>query len=209
MALYCFSLTLHLGVGSGGFSPTLEDLGVRFSEPFSSLQLFFKVEISLCTLISLFRPGSVHNGQCRNQSRSELTGKLSGNIWPQSSQLAEPLWTDPGLKSGISVCKLISTLKKKKCRRGMNGWTIFPKFLQARNKAAATTTTIGTSRWELGLPPQQKKFRPCKSCAATLVYPRGVCLHIQSCQFAEPLWMDPGLKLSLIHISEPTRQNDI
>ena len=28
---------------------------------------------------------------------------------PQSPQLAEPLWTDPGLKSGISVRKLIST----------------------------------------------------------------------------------------------------
>ena len=31
----------------------------------------------------------------------------------QSSQLAEPLWTDPGLKSGISVHDLISSLKKK------------------------------------------------------------------------------------------------
>ena len=41
----------------------------------------------------------------------------------QSSQLAEPLWTDPGVKSGISVRKLISTLKKKKHRQGMNGRT--------------------------------------------------------------------------------------
>ena len=32
----------------------------------------------------------------------------------QSSQLAEPLKTDAGLKSGISVRELISTLKKKK-----------------------------------------------------------------------------------------------
>ena len=30
----------------------------------------------------------------------------------QSSQLAEPLWTDHGLKSGISEYELISTLKK-------------------------------------------------------------------------------------------------
>ena len=37
-----------------------------------------------------------------------------GNIGPQSSQLAEPLWTDPGLKRGISVRELISTSKKKK-----------------------------------------------------------------------------------------------
>ena len=34
---------------------------------------------------------------------------LSGNIQPQSSQLAEPLWTDPGVKSWISAHKLIST----------------------------------------------------------------------------------------------------
>ena len=33
--------------------------------------------------------------------------------WPQSSQLAKPLWTDPGMKSGISAHEVISTLKKK------------------------------------------------------------------------------------------------
>ena len=32
----------------------------------------------------------------------------------QSSQLTEPLWTDPGIKSGISVHELTSTSKKKK-----------------------------------------------------------------------------------------------
>ena len=31
--------------------------------------------------------------------------------------LAEPLWTDPSLKSGISVQELISTKKKKKKKR--------------------------------------------------------------------------------------------
>ena len=36
----------------------------------------------------------------------ELTRNLSGNARPQSSQLAEPLWTDPVLKSGISVREL-------------------------------------------------------------------------------------------------------
>ena len=40
--------------------------------------------------------------------RNELTRKSSGNTRPQSSQLAEPLWTDPGVKSGISVHELIS-----------------------------------------------------------------------------------------------------
>ena len=44
------------------------------------------------------------------------------NAQRQSSQLAEPLWTDPGLKSGISVHDLISTSRNnnKKRRRGIN-----------------------------------------------------------------------------------------
>ena len=46
--------------------------------------------------------------------------QLIKNIQPQSSQLTEPLWTDPGPKSGISVRKRISTLKKKKKKR--HGW---------------------------------------------------------------------------------------
>ena len=46
--------------------------------------------------------------------RNELTKNLSLNARPQSSQLAEPLWTDPGLKCAIGVRELISSLKKKK-----------------------------------------------------------------------------------------------
>ena len=42
-----------------------------------------------------------------NLSANELTRNSSGNTRSQSSQLAEPLWTDPGLKSGISVRELI------------------------------------------------------------------------------------------------------
>ena len=41
----------------------------------------------------------------------------SGNTRSQSSQVAEPLCTDPGLKSGISVRELISKLKKKLKKR--------------------------------------------------------------------------------------------
>ena len=37
----------------------------------------------------------------------------SGNARPQSSPFAEPLWTDTGLKSGISARELISILKTK------------------------------------------------------------------------------------------------
>ena len=46
---------------------------------------------------------------CGKLSGNELTRNLSGNIWPQLSQLAEPLWTDPGIKSGISVRELVYT----------------------------------------------------------------------------------------------------
>ena len=40
---------------------------------------------------------------------------------PQSFQFAEPLWTDPGVKSGISVRELISTSeeKRKKAQAGI------------------------------------------------------------------------------------------
>ena len=47
--------------------------------------------------------------RCGNLSENEFTRNLSGNTQQQLFQLAEPLWTDPGLKNGMSVCKLIST----------------------------------------------------------------------------------------------------
>ena len=56
---------------------------------------------------------AVH-ASCGNLSGNKLTHNLSEYIRPQSSQLDEPLWTAPDLKSGISVCELISTSKKKK-----------------------------------------------------------------------------------------------
>ena len=65
---------------------------------------------------------------------------------PQSSQLAEPLWTDPGLKSGVSVRELISTSKKKKKkrRRGMNGRTFSQKSSQARKKPPLSPCVVCT-----------------------------------------------------------------
>ena len=48
--------------------------------------------------------------ECGNLSGNELTRNLSGNTRPQSSQLAEPPWTDPDM-SGISVHKLNSPKK--------------------------------------------------------------------------------------------------
>ena len=55
------------------------------------------------------------------QETIELTRNSSGRTRPQSSQLAEPLWTDPGLKNGISVRELISTLKKEGEKSGGGG----------------------------------------------------------------------------------------
>ena len=71
-------------------------------------------------------------------SGNKLTRNSSGNILPQLSQLAEPLWTDPGLKSGITVPDLIFSLKKKKKkhRRGMNGQA----FSQNPRKRGKNTT---------------------------------------------------------------------
>ena len=49
----------------------------------------------------------------------DLTRNSSGDARPRSSQLAEPLWTDPGLKNETVVRDLISTPR----RRGKNaGW---------------------------------------------------------------------------------------
>ena len=47
----------------------------------------------------------------------ELTRNSSGNTRPQSSQLAVPPWTDPGIKTEISVRNLHSQKKKKKKER--------------------------------------------------------------------------------------------
>ena len=69
--------------------------------------------------------------------RKQLTRDLSGNIWPQSSQLAEPLWTDPGIKSGISVLELISIQKKRKKKKTAGGELMVehsPKILAGEEK---------------------------------------------------------------------------
>ena len=68
-------------------------------------------------------------------SGNKLTRNLLGNIQPQLSQLAEPLWTDPGIKSGISVCELISTLKKNAGGEWMVKLSL-KKFLLTRKKPA-------------------------------------------------------------------------
>ena len=75
-------------------------------------------------------------------SGNELTHNSSGNTRSQSSQLAEPLWTDLSLKSGISVREVICT-KKKKTQAGNELSNILLKSSRARKKpTTATTTTI-------------------------------------------------------------------
>ena len=83
--------------------------------------------------------------ECGNLSGKKLTRNSSGNTRPQSFQLAEPLWTDPGLKSGISLHELISTLKKTR-RREMNHGT-FPPNPCKWGKSHHTTEMAGILSW--------------------------------------------------------------
>ena len=71
----------------------------------------------------LTTPLSRHSVGTYPETSSHVT--CQGRFMPQSSKLVEPPWTDPGLKSGISVRKLISTSKKKKksAGGGINGRT--------------------------------------------------------------------------------------
>ena len=61
-----------------------------------------------------------------------------------SSQLTEPLWTGPGIKSGISVHELISTSKKKEKKvQAWNEWlNILPEILASEKKATTSVTKI-------------------------------------------------------------------
>ena len=75
--------------------------------------------------------------QCRNLSGNELTCNLSGNIRPQSSQLAEPLRIDPGIKEWNQYTRANLHFNKKYLKKAQaaNEWSnILPKSSQARKK---------------------------------------------------------------------------
>ena len=80
--------------------------------------------------------------ECGNLSGNEVTRNSSGNTKSKSSELAEPLCIDPGLKSGISVRELISTKKKRrrkkkkkrKVQAGNELSNILPKSSHTRKK---------------------------------------------------------------------------
>ena len=79
-----------------------------------------------------------HRSQSGNLSGNELTRNSSGNTQSESPQLAEPLWIDPGLKSGISLRELISIKKKERKKTAQAGnelSNILLKSSHARKKA--------------------------------------------------------------------------
>ena len=88
--------------------------------------------------------------------KTSSQGNSSGNTRPQSSQVADPLCTDPGLKSGIGVRKLTSTRNNnnKKRRRGMNHRT-FPQHPRKQRKSHHPTNNTSTS-----LPPLRCRRPP-------------------------------------------------
>ena len=89
---------------------------------------------------------------------TSMHATCQGNTWPQSSQLAEPLWTDPGFESGIGVRELISTHTHihtlththKHARTHThtqsadeNESSLSPKTLAREEKATSPTSSLG------------------------------------------------------------------
>ena len=69
-----------------------------------------------------------------------------GTLSPQLSQLAEPPWTDPGLKSGISMRELISIKRRrKKAWAGNELLNILPKSSHTRK----SPPRLATRHWAL------------------------------------------------------------
>ena len=69
---------------------------------------------------------------------NELTRNSSGNIRSQSSQLAEQLWTDPGLKSGMTVRTNLNFNKEKEKKKSAGGeWIVehSPQILAREEKS--------------------------------------------------------------------------
>ena len=62
---------------------------------------------------------------CGNLSGKCALLNWSGTSWPQLSLSAQPLWTNPGLKSGTGMPELISTSKNKTNKK-----------VQARNESS-------------------------------------------------------------------------
>ena len=83
----------------------IEDPGLSAKSSDDRLQINTHPPLTQRSRSGLIMPLSRHS--VGNLSGNKLTRNLSGNIQPQSSQFAEPLWTDSGIKTGISMRELI------------------------------------------------------------------------------------------------------
>ena len=142
---------------------------------------------------------------------------MSGSIRPQSSQLAEPLWTDHGMKCRISVCdrKVASSNPRRfgeriffsrvnfVCRLlfGVRSTPVLPQWhvkdpghsaKGADGRLHINTHTTLTQRSRNGL--TMPLSRQCGNLSGNELT-RNLSQNIrpQSSQLAEPLWTDPGL----------------
>ena len=114
----------------------------------------------------------------------------------QSSQLAEPLWTDPGPESEISARELMSTSKTKlkKRRRGMNGKT-FSQSPRKRGKSHQHHLDMCSIKSLEGLVHHQLVF--CSVVVLSLV--RKVWLTPSAAKFPSlPHWLKTRLKPFMI-----------
>ena len=101
-------VTINNGFSRWGKGHSAKSAGVR-------LHLSTRTPLTQLSRSGLTIPSSRHSVGTYEKTSSHATRQ--GNSRPQSSQLAEPLWTDPGLKSGISVRDLIFIKKKTKKNR--------------------------------------------------------------------------------------------
>ena len=77
---------------------------------------FTQQSCSGLTILSMHRVGLLR--------KTSLTRNLSGNTWPQSSQLAESLWTDPGLRVELVSVSWFPLWRQKRSAEGK--WIIQP-----------------------------------------------------------------------------------
>ena len=89
-------------------------------------------------------PVSRHSVETHQETSSHAS--RNRNTRSQLSQLTEPLSTDPGQKSGISMHELISTVKKKKEEKKSAGreWIVKHSLKILTHKEKATTMRV---RW--------------------------------------------------------------
>ena len=120
-----------------------------------------------------------------NPSRKELTCNLSENIQPQSCQLAEPLWTDPGLKSGSGVREPTSTSNNnnKKAQAGNEFSNLSVRSSRAREekktKKKKLIITLSTTEQNVraahSFSRRSGSFQPISPCLAIII-----SLHTQA-----------------------------